>query len=115
VILVPQGQARGGPGADLLGRILAACGLERTACLVLEDPPGSSLVALERQVETPLILAFGRRPADLGLQIKAPETGSVRFRGKHLIFAPDLSVLAVDQGAKKALWTALQQALAESS
>ena len=115
VILVPEGQARLGPGAELLGRILSACGLERTACLVLEDPPGTSLVALERRIDTRLIVVFGRRPADLGLQILAPSTGSVQFRGKHLVFAPDLEALAGDQAAKKALWAALQQAVAESA
>ena len=97
-----------------LGRILQACGLERSACLLLEDPPGGAFADWQRRFDFPLLVAFGRRPEHLGLQLRPGRDGRARLRGVEFVFGPSLDRLAADPAAKKALWTALQDALAKA-
>lgn len=114
LIVVPEGQATAPEGAALLGRILQACGLERSACLLLEDPPGGAFADWQRRFDFPLLVAFGRRPEHLGLQLRPGRDGRARLRGVEFVFGPSLERLAADPAAKKTLWAALQDALAKA-
>lgn len=114
LILVPEGQGRDGAGKVLLDKILQACGLEPSACMVLEDPPGGRLAHWLRQLDFPLLIAFGGNPQSLGIQIPRPKSLRIRLRGVECVFGPDLATLSRSPEAKKALWTALKGAMADA-
>jgi hypothetical protein len=89
----------------LLDNILRACGLEASACMMLEDL---------RQLDFPLLLSFGVPPQGLGIQAKRPKHWRMRLRGVECIFGPDLNTLMDSPEAKKQLWTALKGAMAQA-
>ncbi len=114
LILVPEGQGRSGNGKVLLDKILQACGLEASACMVLEDPPGGQLAHWLRQLDFPLFIAFGMAPQQVGVQASRPKNLRMRLREVECVFGPDLARLADSPEAKKQLWTALQGAMADA-
>jgi hypothetical protein len=109
VIVLPAGDAEpGSPSGQLLDKMLAAVGLDRSGCRLVDLQPGLSFSRLRRETDFPVLMAFGARPADLNLHFQARSCSAVLFRNSRLIFCPALNQLESDTAAKKRLWEAMK-------
>ncbi len=96
----------------LITKILRAVQLdpEKDAYVVgLRTGERISLQAWRQQDALRQVLAFGCRPAAIGLQIEASLYRPVELDGTHYLFAAPLAELSRDVNQKKALWAAMRQ------
>lgn len=96
---------------ELITKILRAVHLdpEKDVYVVgLRTGERLSLQAWRQQGTLHRVLAFGCRPAEIGLQIEAPLYRPVELNGTHYLFAAPLAELSRDVNHKKALWTAMR-------
>ncbi len=107
VVAITEADPKSAEG-QMLDRMLSAVGLDRSGCRMVEGQSGLLYRRLESETTFELLLAFGYRAEDLGLQILFRQCERVQFRGRNLIFCPSLAELAQNQLAKKTLWESLK-------
>jgi DNA polymerase III psi subunit len=115
LIVLPAGDAEpGSASGQLLDKMLAAVGLDRSGCRMVDLRPGLSFRHLQRETDFPVLMAFGAQPAELDLHLQVHSCSSVAFRNCRLIFCPALGDLQNDTAAKKRLWEAMKASFPSS-